>query len=88
MDFNLNVLPQKISTSDHRADGDRNQYETSLMIPSGAMVLLDCPIGGGKPELQIIWTRILVNATEIASNETALVKKLSRAGLGLNTYYT
>lgn len=89
MDFSLDVLPSNISKSNVNesytdndggsggGDVNKNQSKTSLMIPSGASILIDCPFDHGNPEVLIFWMRISVNATEILSNEVSLVKKRS-----------
>lgn len=80
MDFKLDVLPSNISNSNVNesytdSGGDSNQFETSLMIPSGASIIIDCQINDEKPELPIVWM-LISNATEILSNEMTLVRKL------------
>lgn len=74
MDFSIDVLlPQTAKRNESRNDGDRNKSETSLLIPSGASMLINCPIDRREPELPIFWMRNTVNATEILSNEVTLV---------------
>lgn len=91
MDFNLDVLrPLTVKRNESCNDGDdsggicsnnghRNKTETSISIPSGASMVIHCPIDRTKPDLPIFWMRNTVNDTEILSNDVTLVSFSSAA---------